>query len=150
MSGLQIALAAGVILLLLLVWSAQRSKHAFDWKDMLMDPTTNKASLNAGILALMAMMALWVCVQRSSDGKDVDTLVLGVLGIFVTGRLGAQGIAAFKRAPDAGSTVEETVRKTVVTAQAPPPAASDAPLAVNVVGTPDQPLEAAKKTRGAR
>jgi len=34
----------------------------------------------------MAGMSIWVIVDRSNDGKDVDTLLLGVLAIFVVGK----------------------------------------------------------------
>jgi hypothetical protein len=53
--------------------------------DILMGPN-NRASLTNHILLAMAGMSIWVIVDRSNDGKDVDTLLLGVLAIFVVGK----------------------------------------------------------------
>ena len=53
--------------------------------DILMGPN-NRASLTNHILLAMAGMSIWVIVDRSNDGKDVDTLLLGVLSIFVLGK----------------------------------------------------------------
>lgn len=86
MTGVQILLACGMLFILILIWLVQRSKHPFDIRDTLMDSKTGKASQYAIILWLMTGMAMWVCIDRSNDGKDVDTLVLGVLSIFVLGR----------------------------------------------------------------
>ena len=106
------ALGAGAILALLFLWSFQRSAHPFKIEDALMDPATSKASLNALILALMASLAAWVVVDREIAGKDdVSSILLGVLGIFVGGRVMAQGINQFKPAPDIGTTIKETVRE---------------------------------------
>ena len=100
-TGVQATLGIVFLCALWFIVRAQRAEdHPYDLRDTLMDAATRKASLNAHILAVMALMATWVCIDRSNNGKDVDNLVLGVLGIFVLGRLGAQGIAAFRPPAD--------------------------------------------------
>ena len=96
-AGLLIGLLfAGGTIIILALWVAQKSHHPFDLRDVLMDPGTGKASLNALILSIMAALAIWVVIDRESDGRDdVTTLLLGVLGIFVTGRVGAQLVNKF-------------------------------------------------------
>lgn len=97
MTGVQAFLGVMMLCAVWALYRAQRDKrHPYDVRDTLMDAATGKASLNAHILAAMAVMAVWVCIDRSNDGKDVDSLVLGVLGIFVVGRLGAQAVSTFK------------------------------------------------------
>jgi hypothetical protein len=60
-------------------------KNRYNVVDILMGPN-NRASLTNHILLAMAGMSIWVIVDRSNDGKDVDTLLLGVLAIFVVGK----------------------------------------------------------------
>jgi len=60
-------------------------KNRYNVVDILMGPN-NRASLTNHILLSMAGMSIWVIVDRSNDGKDVDTLLLGVLAIFVVGK----------------------------------------------------------------
>ena len=61
------------------------TKNKYNVVDILMGPN-NRASLTNHILLAMAGMSIWVIVDRSNDGKDVDTLLLGVLAIFVVGK----------------------------------------------------------------
>jgi drug/metabolite transporter (DMT)-like permease len=116
-------LLGGIILLIVAFWAAQRSnKHPFDLRDTLMDASTGKASLNACVLVLFAFISAWVIIDRENDGKDdVGGILAMVLGIFVAGRVVAQGIAAY-RPIEPGATVEQTtVRKeTTVTADPKP------------------------------
>ena len=60
-------------------------KNHYNVVDILMGPN-NRASLTNHILLAMAGMSIWVIVERASAGKDVETLLLGVLGIFVIGK----------------------------------------------------------------
>lgn len=111
---MQIALTVGAVLVLLGLWRAQKSSHVFNVFDMLINPSTGKASLNAVTLAVMALLAVWVTVDREQQGKDdVPSLLAMVLGIFVAGRVGAQAISAFKPGPDLNTTVERTQTEVV-------------------------------------
>ena len=65
----------------------------YDVRDVLIDTATGKASLNAHILAGMAIMSGWVCVTNDDPSALLVQLILGVLGIFVVGRLGAQAVS---------------------------------------------------------
>ena len=60
-------------------------KNKYSIVDILMGPN-NRASLTNHILLAMAGMSISVIVDRSNDGKEVDTLLLGVLAIFVVGK----------------------------------------------------------------
>jgi hypothetical protein len=120
-SSAQIFLGLGMVAVLLLAWAAQKSDHAFDIRDTLMDPATGKASLYACTIWLTLLMSLWICIDRANDGKDVDNLVLGVLGIFVLGRLGYQGLEKFRpnnSLPLLGSVEEKREETTKVTTTA--------------------------------
>lgn len=107
--AVRLMLIVGALILLALLWWAQSAKdHPFDIRDVLMDQSTGKASLNALILLAMAALSSWVVVDRQNDGSDdVTTLLLGVLGIFVAGRVGAQVVATLK--PQEPATTEEPV-----------------------------------------
>ena len=74
-----------------------RSGSAFNLTDLLLDHRTGKASVDNFVLLLMAAMSAWVVVDRSNNGKDVETLLLGVLGIFVVARETKRAITS--RAP---------------------------------------------------
>ena len=63
-----------------------RADNSFDLRDLLLDHRTGRASVDNFVLLLMAAMSAWVVVDRSNQGKDVETLLLGVLGIFVVAR----------------------------------------------------------------
>jgi len=75
-----------LIMGLVFVWMVYRFNNANDNEynivDVLMGPN-NRASLTNHILVAMAGMSVWVVIDRSNDGKDVDTLLLGILSIFV-------------------------------------------------------------------
>lgn len=111
------ALIAGALLAFLLLYRVQKSRHAFDWRDLLIDPATGKASLNAVAIAAMLFLTLWVIVDRELGGGRAEDGVAGMLATglatFVVGRLGAQGIAAFKPTPDSG-VVSKTMTETTV------------------------------------
>jgi hypothetical protein len=133
LSGAQALLGVLVLVSLWALYRAQRNsgKHGYDIRDMMMDAATSKASLNAHIIAAMAVMAIYVCVVRANRNEDPTNLVVSVLGIFVLGRVAAQGISAFKP-PEAGGTkqiTEHTERTETIEPSAPaPPAAPVNPL----------------------
>lgn len=136
MTSWQIALAGGGLVVLSGIWAAQKSKHPFDIRDVLMDPTTNKASLNNCTLALFALLSMWLVVDRElRDLPGVDTILLGVLGIFVVGRGATQAVNAFKAGQPGPTTITETIERT---ASVPPdrPIAPEVPKTARVRAAP--------------
>ena len=71
-----------------------RADNSFDLRDLLLDHRTGRASVDNFVLLLMAAMSAWVVVDRSNQGKDVETLLLGVLGIFVVAREAKRAISS--------------------------------------------------------
>ena len=108
-----VALGVGGLLLLLLVWHVHRSKSAFDFADLLIDPVTNRASLANVTLIFFAALSAWVVVDRELRNLPaVDTILIAVLGIFVAGKAVAAVTNAFKTS-DGPTTVRETREITV-------------------------------------
>ena len=115
------AAAVFAVLILVLLWRATKSpRHPFDWKDLLMDQATNKGSLNAVIIIVMAGISIVSVLTLLSWKSDPSNLLLGILGVFVTGRAVAQGINAF--APPAAPSVTTTTstETTIKSSDAPP------------------------------
>lgn len=104
MDWLYIALLVGGVAFLILTWIADRSKCPFKLHDLWIDASTGKASLNAVIITGFALLSGWVVIVRVAHA-DVGTILLGVIGVFVGGRVVAQGISAFK--PTNGKPIEE-------------------------------------------
>ena len=73
-------------------------KNRYNVVDLLMGPN-NRASLTNHILLAMAGMSIWVVVDRSNDGKEVDNLLLGVVAIFVVGKTATTVTDILNRAP---------------------------------------------------
>jgi hypothetical protein len=96
--------AAGVLLVVLITLHLEGKKgNGYTFVDVLKNPVTGKADLNAHIVLWLALMCVWVIIDRSNDGKDVDTLVATVLGVFVLGRVAGKGIDAWKDKPPGGT-----------------------------------------------
>ena len=74
--------------------------NLYNMVDILMGPN-NRASMTNHILLAMAAMSIWVVIDRSNDGKDVDTLLLGVLAIFVVGKTTTAVTDIINRVPPA-------------------------------------------------
>jgi len=82
-----LALAVMLAFVCFVMWRFQLDKaNPYDFKDILLDPLTHKASLDKHVLSLMAMLAAWAVIGMVMAGKDIETLLLGVLGIFVLQR----------------------------------------------------------------
>lgn len=124
MTSWQIALGVGGLVVLVGLWAAQRSKHPFDIRDVLMDPATGKASLNSLLIAMMGGLSIWLVVDRELGGGRPDdgvaALLPTILGVFVGGRVLAQGISAYKATQPGPTTVTESRSITI-----PPPGATD-------------------------
>lgn len=50
---------------------------------MLIDQETKKASLDKVVVFFFAILSAWVIVVFVLDGKNVETLLFGVLSVFV-------------------------------------------------------------------
>ena len=85
-ASLYVILGLAIAGALYLLWRFHVGDSSYDFADLLLDHTTGKASLDKHILAAMAVLAAWVVVIRTWQGKDVDTLLLGVLAVFVVQR----------------------------------------------------------------
>lgn len=117
-----VVLFCGLAFLAMGLYVAQRSRHPFDVRDILMDSATGRASTNAVILVGMALLSAWVVVVRQmADKDDVGSILGTVIGIFVGGRVAAQGISALeKRGNVPGSTLEQTtIRKETTRVDSP-------------------------------
>lgn len=122
MTHWQMALGGGVIMLTLFLWAAQRSAHPFDIRDVLMDPATGKAGLNALGVAVMLFLSCWVIVDRELAGKeDVGSILNIALLTFVGGRVASGAIAAFKPTTDVGTTTRTTTDTVIVAPTVPDP-----------------------------
>lgn len=87
----------GLVVALLVIWTAQLRRNDYSVLDLFMEGTPRKASVNKHILIGFALLSVWLIIMRSLDVADqipqsVDTLLLGVLGIFVLGRAAGQAI----------------------------------------------------------
>lgn len=123
LTGSQALLALLSVSGLWALYRAQRYRgaHPYDVRDMMMDNATGKASLNAHIIAAMAIMAIYVCVVRAQRNEDPTGLITIVLGTFVGARLISQGISAYKPPVDGQQTqVDKTERTTTTTTKANP------------------------------
>lgn len=91
---------AGMLFLLMLArWHADK-KNPYDVRDLLLDHTTGKAGLDKHILLWFAGLSGWVVVTWTLDGKNVETLLLGVLGIFIVQRTASKAIDSFSSKAD--------------------------------------------------
>lgn len=79
------------------VWLMNRKDgNGYNVIDMLLGPD-GKASLDKHILLGMALLAGWCVVKQAVAKQPVETLLLGVLTVFVVQRGVRDGIAAFTK-----------------------------------------------------
>jgi hypothetical protein len=76
--------AFATIALIGLVRFHRAQDNRYDLWDLVME--RGRADLNKHIIAAFAVLSIWVIVFLVQKGKDVETLLLGVLGIFVANR----------------------------------------------------------------
>lgn len=89
-----VAFMCGGLVLVWVMYQWNAGDTAYDVKDLLM--TDGKANLEKHIIAGFALLSIWVVVQQALANKPVETLLLGVLGIFVA-KGAAENVAASLR-----------------------------------------------------
>ena len=87
----------GLLVALLTLWTLTLRKNDYNVLDLFMEGTPRKASVNNHIIIGSFLLSVWLVIMRSLDVADtipesVDTLLLGVLGIFVLGRAAGHAI----------------------------------------------------------
>jgi hypothetical protein len=76
-----VGLMCGGFFVVWLMYEWNSGSSSYDIKDLLM--SDGKASLEKHIIAGFALLSIWVVIQQALSNKSVETLLLGVLGIFV-------------------------------------------------------------------
>lgn len=107
-----------LILILGFLWMMYRfnraSGNTYNTIDILMGPG-NRASLTNHILLMFGLLSVWVVIDRELDGKDdVSTILLGVLGVFVTKQTAQAITEALNKPTESSETTETTEKKTKV------------------------------------
>jgi len=108
--------ACGIVFFIVAMWRIDRGQTEFRIADLVLEGSPPKASLNKLTLLVFAGLAVWVIVLAVLENRiapDVVNLILGVLGIFVLGRVGNQAVDRFS-ARRAATTVDvQTANVTV-------------------------------------
>lgn len=112
----------GLLLALMAMWALQLRKNDYDILDLFMEGEPRKASVNKHILIGFALLSVWLVIMRTLDAENtipsnVDSLLLGVLGIFVLGRAANQAVDRFSRRAPASTIVDNAQNVTIE----PPP-----------------------------
>ncbi len=89
-----LVVGGALLLLMLLRWHLD-SRNRYDVRDLLLDHGSGRASIDKHILLAMAVLSIWVVVVRTLAGKDVETLLLGVMGILIVQRSATAAIDKF-------------------------------------------------------
>lgn len=108
----------GLIVVLLGLWQLNRRENDYHVLDLLMEGDPRRASVNNHILIGFALLSVWLVIMKTLDTANeipdsVGTLLLGVLGIFVVGRVAGQAVytagatATKKAAINRGRMTEE-------------------------------------------
>jgi flagellar biogenesis protein FliO len=113
-------LTLAFIFAIYLLYRLNKDDARFDIADLFIDQGTQKASGSQIIVLSMAILSGWVVVTLTSRDKPVETILLGVLGIFVAGRTITSVFG--KTPPDTVTTTQTVVQ------QQPPPAPPGPPL----------------------
>jgi hypothetical protein len=87
----------GLLVALLALWTLNQRTNDYHILDLFMEGEPKRASVNNHILIGFALLSVWLVIMRSFDyantiPESVDTLLLGVLGIFVVGRVAGQAV----------------------------------------------------------
>jgi hypothetical protein len=84
-TNLILVVAAGFALLTLWRWTSDK-RNVYDVRDLLLDHKTNRASLDKHVVAWFSGLSGWVIVTWTLEGKNVETMLLGILAIFIVQR----------------------------------------------------------------
>jgi hypothetical protein len=85
---LNVALIAGICYFGWLVYKFHtRSDNCFDVLDLLVNDQTRKADFSKISIIVFAALSVWTVVTLVQRDKPVTDLLLGVLGVFVVGRV---------------------------------------------------------------
>lgn len=104
-------IAALLFIWLLARWHADK-RNPYDLRDMLMDQTTRKAALDKHILLWFAGLSGWVVVTWTLEGKNVETLLLGVLAVFIVNRAANKALDTYTSTrPEGGDVPRDIERK---------------------------------------
>jgi hypothetical protein len=153
MFGITPVNALWLLLALCFVWMLyrfQKYNTHFDVADMFMTYSVRppRADLTSVIIFMMALMFIWVCVERVARDKDVDNLVLGGLTIFVIRqafKIGADAYSAKPAAPEPDSPSRDV---NVNVTQPANPLAKSGPVPVQVANPePIKVTQTAKKAK---
>jgi hypothetical protein len=106
-----LVIAALVVIFILGRWHADK-KNPYDVRDLLLDQTTGKAGLDKHILLWFAGLSGWVVVTWTLDGKNVETLLLGVLAVFIVNRAANKAMDTYAATrPESGEEPRNIERK---------------------------------------
>lgn len=107
-----ILIAVGLVLLLVMIrWHADK-KNPYDLRDLLVDHATGKAGIDKHVTLWFSGLSSWVVVSRQLAGKEVETLLLGVLGIFILQRAASKALDTYASTrPEGGDPPREIERK---------------------------------------
>lgn len=107
-----VLLIAGLLFVLVLArWHADKH-NPYDVRDLLMDQKTRKAALDKHILIWFAGLSGWVVVTWTLEGKNVETLLLGVLAVFIVNRAANKALDTYASTrPEGGEEPRNLERK---------------------------------------
>jgi uncharacterized membrane protein len=105
-TNIALLIGAAVAVAVLFRWHLDRDNR-YDLRDLLLDTVTNRASLDKHILVGFAALSGWVVVVRQLAGKEVETLLLGVLGVFVVQRAAGAAINAYSTRDESRARPED-------------------------------------------
>lgn len=93
---MDILLATFVGVALVMLYRMHRDRtNRFDALDLIVDHNNNRASLDKLILLGFALLSSWVIVVLLDKGKDVETILLGVLAVFILKRTADKAMDAY-------------------------------------------------------
>jgi hypothetical protein len=79
-------LILGLVYLVFLIYRMHTGASNFKLDDLFLNDSTRRADLQKIVVAAMAGLSVWVIIHLVNSDKPVETILLGVLGIFVAGR----------------------------------------------------------------
>jgi hypothetical protein len=87
----------GLVIAGLVLWTLNRRENTYHVLDLLMEGEPKRASVNNHILVGFALLSVWLVIMKTFDTSNeipdsVGNLLLGVLGIFVVGRVAGQAV----------------------------------------------------------